>query len=362
MIKKVQKRIKNDLKLFDKQYIKREQFLKQKKEMECLFKSMNQYEIVKEEQSEETASELSIERGHTLQSKQLYTSRINRDIEFDSQLFVEPFRDKSKSKFLNSVKSIDELRLPNIERFTEQKEVTGFEDEFSDMLSEIQGVDQFENSENLRKMNHYKQNKRSTLDIYINNPLRYKIKEDRKTAFDKYEQRCKELMILPVPLGLKYSDTQPKDIIANDYRMGKDYIDAITSALSVLPKTETLSLRNNKIEGEPAKKLLLHNTDNILTLDLSENSNIPFKTYEIIGQMLADGYKLLRVLHLENNKMGDNAMNELCNNMLDNNSLKLLNVSGNLLTHKSMKSASLMLKKATLTSLFLRWNTIDAFG
>ena len=53
----------------------------------------------------------------------------------------------------------------------------------------------------------------STLDLYINDMNRYNNKE-ADTAFDKYKDRCKELMILPVPLGLKYNKTQPRDIIA----------------------------------------------------------------------------------------------------------------------------------------------------
>ena len=101
--------------------------------------------------------------------------------------------------------------------------------------------------------------------------------------------------------------------------MGGDYIDAITKALEVLPYTETLSLRQNRIKGKPAERLLIKNTDNIMTLDLSENPQIPYKTYEIIGQMVNDGYKLLRALNLEGNKMGDQAMITICSNMFDNN-------------------------------------------
>ena len=94
------------------------------------------------------------------------------------------------------------------------------------------------------------------MDLYINDPKRHKAKP-KDDAFEKYKNKCKELMILPVPLGLNYHSKQPKTINAADYKMGPEYLAALNEALSVLPQTEALNLRNNRLSGEPAKRLLL---------------------------------------------------------------------------------------------------------
>lgn len=90
------------------------------------------------------------------------------------------------------------------------------------------------------------------MDLYINDPKRYKHSHENE-AFKKYRQKCKELMILPVPLGLSYTSRQPKTINASNFRMGEDYLAAFNEALSVLPQTEALNLRNNRLGGEAAK-------------------------------------------------------------------------------------------------------------
>ena len=60
--------------------------------------------------------------------------------------------------------------------------------------------------------------------------------------------------------------------------------------------------------------------------------------------------------------MGDDALIMIWNKTHYNNYLKQLNVNDNLITCKSMKAVSEMIRYATINSLFLNWNNIQAPG
>ena len=153
--KKNTKPNKNENKLYDKQYISREQFLKQKKQIDHLFRTLNTYEIVKEEQSEETASQLSTDRGHTLRSKQMFSPEPRR-----SFLLREQAKDQSNvdsnQNLLANYSNDEEFRLPRIDSVRDQREVTVFEDEFSDILSEIHDSKEYELPPKIMQLDEYK--------------------------------------------------------------------------------------------------------------------------------------------------------------------------------------------------------------
>ena len=170
--------------------------------------------------------------------------------------------------------------------------------------------------------------RRSILDLHITDPSRFKTfskEEIENEAYEQYRKKCQELMIIPVRFGLNYRGPQPKKIDAKNYLMGQDHLEAFNVALSLAPKIHTLNLRNNRLGGEPAKELLKKPiekqkknesasdiskmfSDDIVNLDLSENPNIPFETYQTIALMIEDSYNILQVLNLEGNKMGDRAL------------------------------------------------------
>jgi Ran GTPase-activating protein (RanGAP) involved in mRNA processing and transport len=68
--------------------------------------------------------------------------------------------------------------------------------------------------------------------------------------------------------------------------------------------------------------------------------------------MIEDSYSLLKTLNLEGNKIGDKALITICNKTHFNNSLKVINVSNNLITCDAMEAFGDMIKYATLNAVF----------
>ena len=242
------------------------------------------------------------------------------NLSFGKSILTPANKNTRNYEFLSHINTERELKLPSIAHFKSsdnksEKSVT----ELTDINSFIEDSFTGRKYEQNRHSRFVSKGRKSTLDMYISDPKRHKIKHEND-AFQKYRNKWKELMILPVPLGLNYNSKQPKNINAGDYRMGPQYLAALNEALSVLTQTEGLNLRNNRLSGEPAKRLLLHPKKpkkkrgddkgskiqpdvtihwNIATLDLSKNPLLPFEVYHTLSTMVEDGYNLLMILFIE---------------------------------------------------------------
>ena len=68
-------------------------------------------------------------------------------------------------------------------------------------------------------------------------------------------------------------------------------------------------------------------------------------------------------VNVENNKLGDYAISELCEAICDNESIRKLNISKNFISNKSAEDVGRMIKgNNSLQELYLRWNQIKGRG
>lgn len=70
----------------------------------------------------------------------------------------------------------------------------------------------------------------------------------------------------------------------------------------------------------------------------------------------------IEVLNLEDNKLGDEAVFELLNGLQMSKSLRVLNLSKNLLTDRVCGELKNILYRCSIYELYLHWNRINAKG
>jgi Leucine Rich repeat len=147
------------------------------------------------------------------------------------------------------------------------------------------------------------------------------------------------------------------------YKLRDNFAEIISNGLKVMPKIDSVELRNNALSPKGAKFIFPVLTPNLKILDLSLN-----KLGEAGALMLVEHFErgifLIEHLNLESNEIGDNATILLLNVISENLYLKKLNLSKNNISNKSCNALMKFLARpsVTLIELYLHYNKIQGDG
>jgi hypothetical protein len=197
-----------------------------------------------EETSEPTASEKSWERGETIRSKTIFPRKTQM---FSVKSLNPDLCLEMKKPIKSNIYSPKrELKLPEIilsPKTFRKAAKTSVKRSFICTESQISSS---------RAQSPFEDPK-SNLEYYITNPNRYKTHIENPSAFEVYSKIWMENFVFPSKMGLEYSNPKQKHLLAANNKMGPSHLDALNSALTLLPNIQTLDLRNNNLGGLPCK-------------------------------------------------------------------------------------------------------------
>ena len=115
-------------------------------------------------------------------------------------------------------------------------------------------------------------------------------------------------------------------------------------------------LVENRITSQSADKLISSIGKNAKKIDISKN-NIGKVGIEAIIRQIKNRDCKIEYLNIEDNKLGDKAVEQLCSHLAFNKVLQILNISKNYLTNNVAQSiSSLLSSNDNLVELYLHWN------
>ncbi|CAI2371034.1 unnamed protein product [Moneuplotes crassus] len=191
-----------------------------------------------------------------------------------------------------------------------------------------------------------------------------KVDGERKSPLIEFLSEIDTTRAYPRNLGMvNYSGVTDEDINLKSFYMGKRYANAFSKGIRDNPSLKNINISRNNLDDESLKAIIESVSDQVETIDLSNNDKITASGYQKIGLMLEDPQKDLNSLILEGNTIIDPYLCHMKDGLGYNDYLKFLNLSKNNITNKGAKIlANILIMNNSLRVLFLHWNKIQPKG
>lgn len=198
----------------------------------------------------------------------------------------------------------------------------------------------------------------------------YKLKEKNDIIGDDGKSPLLDYLLdvdkekkIPKGLGLVNRKHNPNEVFANNYLFGDRYAESFSKGIKQRRKLESLHLNSNRLTDYGFNEILIKAPNTLLVLDISYNSTLTMNSYKLIADYLDQSTTILQQLMIEGNQTGDKPIILLSKVLLDNRSLKYLNISRNNVTDIGASAVAKMLSKNdVLNVLFMHWNKIREVG
>jgi hypothetical protein len=138
-------------------------------------------------------------------------------------------------------------------------------------------------------------------------------------------KRTEQIKLLPCKMGLIKPDGDPTEVGITGY--GDHYMDALGHGLGRVTNIKKLKLKRNRISSHGAMHVLQH-ARRAVELDFSIN-RIGLSACNQLSSIIKPRDCQLKELKLAGNLLGDRAVKDLLSEMMNNASLKLLDLSEN---------------------------------
>lgn len=187
-------------------------------------------------------------------------------------------------------------------------------------------------------------------------------KNSKQTMFSSMLKSTEDLKLFPSKIGLVKFKGSVEALKINNFRLGDKYASVLSEGLKTSTNISQLELANNRLTPAGADAILSKVQSKPQVIDLSGNCIGKIGIEHICNLLIQRGSKLMEV-NIENNKLGDYAIAELCEAICDNESIRKLNISKNFMTNKAAGDVSKMIKgNNSLQELYIRWNQIKGQG
>ncbi|EGR31140.1 leucine rich repeat protein [Ichthyophthirius multifiliis] len=212
-----------------------------------------------------------------------------------------------------------------------------------------------QNSEEIYYKNYKKIEKISEQNKY------FQIQDSTQTSILKEIEKQK---LLPCKLGIIKSKGENTDIKINNMHYGDKYAKVISQGIKQIQSITNFTLGKNRISKKGADDLLQIIARKATILDL-EGNQISYIGCDHIGRALEARECKIEVLNLEDNKLGDKAINMILQSVLNNinNSLITLNISKNYISDKCTNSIVNVIEGSlSLREFYLHWNLLKGIS
>jgi hypothetical protein len=166
----------------------------------------------------------------------------------------------------------------------------------------------------------------------------------------------------PEPMRL-FSMEDQTDIDVKEFGMGNTYASVFAKAIKNIQSIESLNLRNNRL-GDNAVLQLISNLDprRLKKLDLSYNQ-LGEKSLMAIARLIADDTTSIQYLSLEGIQLSTSSLIPICQALMNNSVMRVLNIAKNKLDERAGKPLGVMLDyNRYLEKLDLHWNSLRGNG
>lgn len=166
----------------------------------------------------------------------------------------------------------------------------------------------------------------------------------------------------PEPMRL-FSIEDQKDIDVKEFGMGNTYASVFAKAIKDNQNIESLNLRNNRL-GDHSVLQLISNLERrrLKKLDLSYNQ-LGEKSLMAIARIIADDTTSIQYLSLEGIHLSTSSLIPICQALMNNSVMRVLNIAKNKLDERAGKPLGLMLDyNRYLEKLDLHWNNLRGNG
>ncbi|KAL4456118.1 hypothetical protein ABPG74_014079 [Tetrahymena malaccensis] len=167
--------------------------------------------------------------------------------------------------------------------------------------------------------------------------------------------------VIPSKLGLIKQSGEEDILKLSHMQYGDQYASVLSQGLKKVANIKKFHLQDNRISEKSAAELVSIISKNAKEVNLA-NNNIGKIGCENLSRSLQEPKCQLEVLNLEDNKLGDYAIIILLKGIMQNKSLKILNLSKNYITDKVCTDLKNILEQNELYELYLHWNLIKAQG
>jgi len=167
----------------------------------------------------------------------------------------------------------------------------------------------------------------------------------------------------PKGFGLVHRKTK-NEINLQSFYLRESYVDAFSDGLQLSKNLVKLNLSRNQLTTKRLIKILLKLPKTLRDLNLANNPQIGPEALKVLSDEIIDStsYKL-EVLSLEGCHLNDIAIKPLAQALVNNSSLRLLDISRNRLREAGANDLAQMLAiNNTLSVLFLHWNRLQPKG
>jgi Ran GTPase-activating protein (RanGAP) involved in mRNA processing and transport len=178
-----------------------------------------------------------------------------------------------------------------------------------------------------------------------------------------YYQAIEKAGTIPRGMGFVNKQKNINELNVENQFMGSQYVDALSKGVAFARYVTDLKLKDTGLETAGAIKIVKGMASRIKSLDISYNPSIGLEFYQVLGEILQDPKASLEVLNLEGNRMGDKALEVVCEALSYSRTIKVLNLSKNEITDKGVPHVCKVLEHCgSLEGLFLHSNRIMGPG
>ncbi|CAG9334437.1 unnamed protein product [Blepharisma stoltei] len=141
--------------------------------------------------------------------------------------------------------------------------------------------------------------------------------------------------------------------------MGDTYAKAFSKGIKHIPQVEELNLKENRLSEKGALKILSKLVEKKTKYLVLTGNHLGEQSVQKIVEILDNPKSYLKHLSLENTKLSESAIIQLCNSLKENTTLTRLNLAKNEIRNGAVKAIGEMLSKNYgLRYLDLHWNLI----
>ena len=145
-------------------------------------------------------------------------------------------------------------------------------------------------------------------------------------------------------------------------RFGDSYIRSLSRGINKTTYIKDFQLSHNRITNKSSEELLKNIPLHTTNLDLSYNKIGIIGVKNLSENLLNPNCRIINI-NLEDNQLRDRSASKLLNSLSQNQSLKYLNLSKNILTDEISDSMINLLEKGYVEEVYLHWNTLKSgFG
>lgn len=184
--------------------------------------------------------------------------------------------------------------------------------------------------------------------------------KDKRVPATAYQQRCDKQRILPTAIAVATRKGKESEVNIKGYSVGEDYALALGEGVQLLTDARKIDLTGNRLAAKGAK--IITNCiqgNNTIELNLSDNSiGLQGASY-LARTQLKSKHCAIQILNLENNKLGDEAVGEVCYSLEESKILRVLNLGYNEISDKSANALRDMIEfNQSIRNLSLKWNKL----